>query len=72
MHEPSEIIEWFDTRPQPTNEEINAVSDADADFAALPTSEELMANADPVVRAILEDPATNARVLAALRRNRGK
>lgn len=67
------IIEWMDDRPQPSYDEIDAVSDADAQAALLPTTDEVLAGADEVVKAILDaSPNLRNTVRAQMIARRGK
>ena len=67
------VTEWSDPRPQPTQAEIDAVTEADADLGALPTSTVLVDSTDEVVQAILEvSPGLRQQVIAHLTGERGK
>ena len=67
------ITEWKDSRPQPTYDEINAVSDADAELAMKQPSENVIAAENDVIQAILDNvPQLRGKVLAQLKTQRGK
>jgi len=67
------ITEWMDERPQPTYDEIDAVSYEDADRALLPSSDDVIDNADELLQLILDEvPGLRQRVTAKLKSKRGK
>lgn len=67
------ITVWRDSRPQPSYDEMDAVSDADADLALLEDSQTIIDNADDIVKAILEvSPGLKVQVLQHLQGKRGK
>jgi hypothetical protein len=67
------ITAWHDERPQPTYDEIDAVSYEDAELAMLPPTAALMADADIILQAILDvSPGLRSKVEAHLIGKRGK
>lgn len=67
------IIEWKDERPQPTYDEIDAVSDADAELALLPSTEDLVGQLPEfLIEFINQFPAQKNTAITDLKLRRGK
>jgi len=65
--------EWLDTRPEPSQEALDAVTIEEADLAMLPTSESLVAAEGLVVQTLIElTPGLRGQLVAKLKQARGK
>ena len=67
------LKEWLDTRPEPSQEALDAVTIEEADIAMLPTSESLVDAEGLVLQTLIElTPGLRGQLVAKMKQARGK